>query len=311
MTTVESKEVVGDSTDNKEIKVDADDVDIPSDFFDEFEDSKFLDEIVEIVVPEQARLVRTDDQKQENAIETNGNKSNEEDATEPTLKRCLEKINDLTRSIERRKQRLQNNSLTRGGSKRKRRSHTRSPSPVTSRADRNVKSRDRDRRYSPRRSPSSRSNSGPRSGRRCRSRSRSRNRDRRSSRRDQPSNHQRIPFLEELTQTLAEKGLDFPEKDLLIQSRSNNNGGVALDRQTVATIGYPQMPISVAPYVPNVQMPMYNQPSYPPFWNGNYMINPMATSLQHTMLQHPFQAICAPNEPTANNVIHNDAKASE
>lgn len=304
MTTVESKDVAVDTADNKDTKEDADEVDIPSDFFDEFEDSKFLDEIVEIVVPEQARLVRTGDRTNENSMETNDDNADAEESVEPTLKRCLEKINDLTRSIERRKQRLQNNSLTKAN-KRQRRSHTRSPPPATNRVERNVKSRDRERRFSPRRSPS-----GPRSGRRCRSRSRDRNRDRRSSRRDRSASSYKISFLEELKQ----KGIDVSEKDVLAGLRSKENSAPVTDRQ-MATVGYPscEMPLTMAPYVSNVPMPTYNQPSYqPPYWNGNYMLNPMAISMQqHTMLQFPFQAICTPSVPPTNNVIHNGAKASK
>ncbi|XP_037036700.1 uncharacterized protein LOC119074575 [Bradysia coprophila] len=317
MSTVESDVVIGESSDNKEIREDEDDVDIPEDFFDEFEDNKFLDEIVEIVVPEQARLVRTSDTN-ENSTEANDEKPKVEESTEPTLKRCLDKINDLTRSIERRKQKLQT-TLTKS-SKRKRRSHTRSPSPTASRADRNVRNvRSRDRRFSPRRSPS-----GPRSGRRSRSRDRNRSRDRQrtsnGTRRDRSrsqssTNRPRaMSFLEELEQKFAEKGQDFPEKELLIQSRSKKNGvSAVLDRQVAATVGYPQceVPMNMSPYMPTVPMPMYNQTPYSPYWNANYMMNPMATNVQLAMQPLPFQAICAANDPTTMNVIPSDAKAND
>ncbi|KAG4080253.1 hypothetical protein HA402_010745 [Bradysia odoriphaga] len=309
MSTVESDVVIGESGDNKEIREDADDVDIPEDFFDEFEDNKFLDEIVEIVVPEQARLVRTSDTN-ENSTETNDDKPNVEESTEPILKLCLDKINDLTRSIERRKQKLQ--TTISKSSKRKRRSHTRSPSPATSRADRNVRSRDR--RFSPRRSPS-----GPRSKRRSRSRDRNRDRQKRTrrdrSRSQSTTNRPHVmSFLEELEQKFAEKGQDFPEKELLIQSRSKKNGvATVTDRQVVATVGYPQceVPINMSPYMPTVQMPMYNQAPYPPYWNGNYLMNPMTTNVQLAMQPLPFQAICAANDPTTVNVIPNDVKTIE
>lgn len=316
MSTVDN-DVVGASAGNREIKDDPDEMDLPEGFFDEFEDNQFLDEIVEIVVPEQSRLIKTGEING-NPNETNDSKVNADETgsvDSATLKDCLDQINDLSKSIERREQRIKNNLKSKA--KRKRRSHTRSPSPANNNnVDRNVRSRDR-------RSRSRRSPSGPRTSRtgsrrgRSRSRDRNRSRDRRGTRRDRSrsqskTSHPRgMSFLEELEQKFAEKGQDFPEKDLLM--RSKNNGVSALNRQ-VATIGYPQceVPINMPSYIqmPSVQLSMYNQPPYQPYWNGNYMINTMTAAMPHAMHQVPFQAICATNTPTTNTVMQNGTKAS-
>lgn len=271
-----------------------DSVDIPDDFFDEFEDSKFLDEIVEIVVPEQTRLVRTE----ENSTETI---NDDEDPTEPMLKRCIDDIENLSKSIKRRKQKIQSNL---DAHKRKR-----SFSPSTSRYDRNFRSRDRSR-LSPRRS-----RSRSRSGRRVRSRSRDRNRsrDRRPTRRDRsrsgsPVPHSRTTFLEELERKFAEKGQDFPEKDLLMKLRATTNGTISHS----PTIAYQQeVPMCMPPYIqlPTIQMSMYNQP-YPPYWNGNYMMDPMVANMQHPMQPIPMMPPL-PNDAIVSNVIPNATKTSE
>lgn len=285
-------------------------VELPDDFFDEFEDSKFLDKIVEIVVPEQTRLVRPDNVN-DNSTETNKSSNDQPNEEEPLYKRCLNEIDNLTKSIERRKRKLRGEITTTDNGKRKNR---RSHSPPSSRLDRNVRSRDR------RLSPARRSPSGPRS-RRVRSRSRERNRsrdrpDRRlsrsrrdRSRSDSPANQPRhMSFLEELERKFAENGQDFPEKDLLIQMRAKQNGTTGMNPYP-ATVGYSQVPIS--PYIQlpsmHIPMPMYNRP-YQPQWNGNYMMDPMAS------MQHPMQPILLPSpcvNGTTPNVIQNATTASK
>lgn len=282
-------------------------VELPDDFFDEFEDSKFLDEIVEIVVPEQTRLVRPDEVNDNSTETSKSSKSSNDQPNEegPLLKRCLNEINNLTKSIKRRKQRLRGETTTTDNGKRKNR---RSHSPPSSRLDRNVRSRDH------RLSPARRSPSGSRSRRvRSRSRERNRSRDRRlsrsrrdRSRSDSPANKSRgMSFLEELERKFAENGQDFPEKDLLIQMRAKQNGTTGMHPYP-ATVGYQQVPYIQLPNM-HIPMPMYNRP-YQPQWNGNYMMDPMAS------MQHPMQPIPLPS-PCVNgmtpNVIQNATTASK
>lgn len=284
--------------------------DVSDDFFNEFEDVKFLDEIVETAVPEESRLIRTDS-VEENSTETTTSKNDEPNDEEPILSRCLEEINNLTRSIERRKRRLRE-ELNESSKRKERRS--RSPNRKSPSSNRNVRSRDR--RLSPRRSPSGprREWSKGRSRGRSRSRSRERNRsrDRRLSRNRRDRSRSVTPvtqprgmsFLDELAQKFAEKGLDFPEKDLL---RANINGTSGANQYQVA-VRYPQheVPLGMPPYIP-MPMPMYNQP-YQPQWNGNYMIEPL-----HNIPQ-PIQQIIHPLpfvHNTGSNMIPNTAKASK
>lgn len=261
-------------------------VDLPDDFFDEFEDSKFLDEIVdEIVVPEQT-LEEANVNNPKDDGRNDANDEENEEPIEPGLQRCLTKIDKLSKSIERRKQRYQSEIEAR---KRKR-----SYSPPAGRYDRNFRSRER------------RSRSGSRNGRRggrSRSRERNRSRDRRRrdrSRSESPKNQTRgISFLEELERKFAEKGQDFPEKDLLMKLRASSNGAVPAASQTPMPMGYPDVAICMPQYIqmpPNLQMPMYNQP-YPHFWNGNFMMD------QHSMpanISMPMQQMAilpaAPND---------------
>ncbi len=286
MSTVDNNEIADNPA-----NVEDDGVDLPDDFFDEFEDSKFLDEIVEIVVPEQTRLISTNHETNNGSpTETNNDQRDQRNDDDGITKSCLDRIDNLEKSIKRRKQRLQNEMQTKQPKRR---------SPP-SRSDRNVRSRDR------------RSPSGPRCGRRGRSRSRDRSnhsRERRTSRRDRsrsgsPINHQSrgMSFLEELEHKFAEKGQDFPEKNLLIQLRAkNNNVPLAVDHNP---IGYPQdMPMYGMP--PYMQMPMYNQP-YQPYWNGNYMMEHMPSNMQ----QMPFVPSRA-NDAATNNVIYSASKDSE
>lgn len=280
-------------------------VELPDDFFDEFEDSKFLEKVVGNVVPEESPLDVADDSN----TKSSNDQSTEED---PVLKRCLDGIDNLTKSIERRKKRLREEcNDTVSGHRKLHRSHSISPS--NSRSDRNVRSRDRrvsprrvsPRRVSPRRLSPRRSPSGSRTERRSkgrsrgrsRSRERNRSRDRRLSRnrRDRtasPLNQPRsMSFLEELEQKFAEQGQDFPEKNLLIKLRDKVNGTSGTNQYPVA-VGYPQSEVPICmPY-----MHMYNSP-YPPQWSGSYMMDPM-----HAMthgIQHSMAVM--------NGMIHNNA----
>lgn len=286
MSTVDNVDTAGmdtaADTEDRMTGLEEENIDLPDDFFDEFEDSKFVDEIVEIVAPEQMRLIRKEDvndtvpdaNNQSNDATGASQSNHDHDTKDFVTKRCLEEINSLTKSIDRRRRRLQN-----GISEHNKRTNRVSHSPSTSRTDRNVRSRDR--RMSPRRSPS-----GSRGRRRSRSRERSR-RDRRSSRsrRDRsrsasPLNQSRpMTFLEELAQKFAEKGLDFPEKQILIDRK---NGTPAINPYP-ATGNYSRCE---APYMqmPNTQMPMYNANQlYQPQWNGNYM----TSNMQHVPLPLP------------------------
>lgn len=288
-------------------------VELPDDFFDEFEDDKLLDEIVEGVVPEQARLIRTDDTNGDSVDTSKSNddppnNNNNETDSEPELRHCLDEIKSLSESIERRKQKLLNDMLARDYAKNIRK-NPRSHSPSSSkRPERNGRGRSRDHRRSP---------SGPRNRRdRSRSRERNRSRDKRSSRgrrersrSDSPVYHTRgMSFLEELEQKFAEKGQDFPEIKLLMELRAKKNGTTAVLSQysSATNVVYQQCDVPICTMPPYMQMPMsmYNPP-YHPNWNGNYMMDP---SMQHTMHQVPLQA---PSTNPTPNVINNAINASE
>lgn len=285
-------------------------VELPDDFFDEFEDDKLLDEIVEGVVPEQPRLIRTDDTngKSVDTSKLNNdppNNNNNETDSEPELTHCLNEIKSLTESIERRKQKLRNEMLVCGKNNRR---NPRSHSPSSSkRPERN--NRSRDRRRSPIGSRTRRDRSRSRSRERNRSRDRRLSRGRRDrsrSRSDSPVYHARgMSFLEELERKFAEKGQDFPEMKLLMELRAKKNGTTAVvtEYSSATNVVYQQRDVPICTMPPYMQMPMsmYNPP-YHPNWNGNYMMNSMTSSMQHTMQQIPIQP---PVANTAPNVIHN------
>lgn len=273
-------------------------VELPDDFFDEFEDSNYLDEMVDIVAPEQTRLIRTDDTIDNKSTEaSNADKSNNDKQIEdqPILKRCLKSLESLTESIKNRKERLRNEVTTNADNKRK---HRRSHSPTSSRAERNGRSR------SSRRSPS-----GPKIRRdRSRSRDRHRSRDRRRrdrSRSESPSSRKTngMSFLEELEQKFASQGKDFPEMKLLMELRAKKNGATPAGvNQNTAHVGFTPLEVPMCmPQYMQMPMPMYPQP-YQPQWNGNYMMNPMTSmtsSMQHTMQQIPLP------QPSLNDTAQN------
>lgn len=289
---------------------------IPDDFFDEFEDTKFLDENVETIIAEQSRLIRSED-----SAETT--KSNEEDPAkenkpavqdeEPIVRRCLDEIDKLTKSIRRRKRKLREeitaNDRVKRSKERRSRSHSRD------RGRSNTPRNGRNRRSSPRRSPMSRRRSRGRSRGYSRERSRERSnwsRDRRSSRnrRDMRSRStspdtqpRSMSFLEELAQKFAAKGQEFPEKNLLMQlrARQHANDPTVLNTYPV-NVGYPPCEVP-QPYM-QMPMQMYSQP-YQPQWNGNYMMDPMST-MQHAIPQTPLPMIM---NVVQTNVEANSSKA--
>lgn len=133
------------------------------------------------------------------------------------MKRCLEEIDRLQRNIERRKKKIETGESGLGTSsesksRKSRQSRSRSKSRPRSRNDRSPRERSgRDR--------------GRHRNERKRSRSRHRQRSRRSTSgspraKRSTSTHKNLSFLEELAQTFAARGQDFPEKDLLMQQNA-------------------------------------------------------------------------------------------
>lgn len=144
------------------------------------------------------------------------------------MKRCVAEITKLQRQIERRKElitetershevALSSNKL-RKGHQRRSRSRSRSRNDRSSRRDKPGHSRSERKRSRSRHRSRSPGNFRHRA-RRSRSGS---PRGKRSS-----SMHKNLSFLEELAQTFASRGQEFPEKDLLLQQ---NAAGIAMSQ---------------------------------------------------------------------------------
>lgn len=204
---------------------------IPDDFFDELADTEFIDDLVE--------KSRDSGRTAPSPSGASPRDSGSRDGS-PQLARCLAEIDELQKKIQRRKRKLERDMVSRDND---------SDSDVGRERDRERKGRDRERdrrSRSPLRFHDSyyrrhRSRSNEREsernrgrpyishrGRKSRSRSRSPNRNYRGSRANRKrsksptakrsgSNHNSLTFLEELAQTFAERGQDFPEKDLIMQ----------------------------------------------------------------------------------------------
>lgn len=232
--------------------------DIPDDFFDELSDIKY-----DTAAPNGSP----------NASGSGGDS--------PQLARCLAEIDELQKKIQRRKRKLERDLTA-----------TKSPETKVSR-DRD-RDRERDRRgrdhrsrsvspvrrgrngtdnNSRRRSPDR--HSRHRNNNRGRSRSRSRSgRGGPSNRNHSPggkrasSNHKSLSFLEELAQTFAERGQDFPEKDLIMQPQGGQmHAAAAMQNMNIYYPGLQQQYQNAAAVTTG--FPMQQPDSY-------YGINPMA-----------------------------------
>lgn len=220
------------------------DDELPENFFEDFENNDFLDELVENVAM---------DEETEGAPESGEEKSNRRSrSSSPIVNRCLEEIDKLTQEIRRRKRRLQQELSANDGASRT--SEIETPTSTTEidklerRSRRHTARRSRSPRRRSRESHNTQNNRpridirrtipNSRIRRRSRSRSRSRNRNQRvrSRERDREprrprsgspprKTHRRavsppssqISFLEELERTFAKQGKTFPEKELLLR----------------------------------------------------------------------------------------------
>lgn len=233
---------------------------LPENFFEDFENNDFLDELVENVEfnededPDERMVVESDEDKPSNRRSR---------SSSPIVNRCLEEIDKLTQEIRRRKRRLQQELSANDGASRTI-SEIETPTSTTEVEKHGRKSRRSPRRSrSPRRrsreshhTSSSRTTRTETSSRRppkvpntrVRRRSRSRSPPRRLRSREPRSRRPRsgspprkihrraaasppttqMSFLDELEQTFAKQGKAFPEKDLLLRTKSQS---IIVDQQ--------------------------------------------------------------------------------
>lgn len=187
-----------------------------------------------------------------------------EDEDDEQLKRCLAEIDELQRNIARRKQKIEANEADLSNATRDARKTRRSRSRSRSRNERSSRDRGRDK--------------GRRNDRK-RSRSRQRHRTRRSKSgspraKRSMSTHKNLSFLEELAQTFAARGQEFPEKDLLMQQNAAA-GGSSSSMQAMAgtSMHFPQQMVGANGGTFAQQPARYGSQS-----NMYYGINPMHAS---------------------------------
>lgn len=266
------------------------DGDIPDDFFDELADIKYEGH-------------ETAEQPLDSPEGSGGDS--------PQLARCLAEIDELQKKIQRRKRKLERDLTSHGEASSESKAESKESSRDRSNRD---KDKERDRRNRERRTRSRspayrrrRSPSPSRHNRHRRSRSRSpRNNYRggrgpgRNNRSKSPNNNKRaasnqksLSFLDELALTFAQKGQEFPEKDLLM---SQNHGMPMMGG------GPPIDPIAMQNmniYYPGLQQQYQNVPQagFPNQPNNYYGINPMA------MPNEPFNAM-PPAMQNVNNNLH-------
>lgn len=198
----------------------------------------------------------------------------------PQLARCLAEIDELQKKIQKRKRKLEKDLFSRGQDSelersrererrtRERRSKSRSPIRRTDDRRRRSRSSDRDAHRSSRHHGRKSRSRSPRGHRRIGTRTKSPPHKRSSEVKNS------LSFLEELAQTFAERGQDFPEKDFLMQPQSSNlmNPGPMLAPPNM--VFYP--PMNSYPSAPPVQTVDFSMnPS------GYYGINPMALTSDH------------------------------
>lgn len=259
---------------------------LPENFFEDFENNEFLDELVENV------SFNADEENDCIADESDEDEaSNRRSRTSsPIVNRCLEEIDKLTQEIRRRKRRLQrelsaNDAASRDSQteaptsttevdtvdRHSRRYRRRSRSPPSTRRPRESHhtsdSSSRLRSTEVRRSTTMQlARTRRRSRSRTRSRSRSRTKSRRTGSRDRgaprrsdrespPRKSRRradtppssqISFLDELEQTFAKQGKTFPEKELMLRSK----------RAPILDLPQPYQPI-----IPDLRQTFYTDPS--------------------------------------------------
>lgn len=210
----------------------------------------------------------------------------------PQMARCLAEIDVLQKKIQKRKRKLERDlsnrdvimdndtERVRNRDRNRRELHSKSRSPYRNR--RRSRSPDRDRTRQHNRKSRSRS---PRNQHRTR-RSNTPSRNNRSS-----SNHKSLSFLEELAQKFAERGQEFPEKDLIMQPQEMNQ--MPSMHPPTNMVYYPgHNPYATMPVIPQPDFPM--NPMNP---NSYYGINPMAI--------HPIQfPSTMPQQPQNINNLH-------
>lgn len=275
------------------------DGDIPDDFFDELVDTEYIDKLV-------GSAHRDVSNRDASAID--GPNESGSGGDSPQLARCLAEIDELQRKIQRRKRKLERD-LT---------AHR--PDPLDSdpenreRAGREHLSRDRERerrrdRRSKSMSPSHRSRAtgdgfrrrsrspirGAKHHNRHRNRSRSRsprghqrggrggdgNRNNSPGVKRESSNHKSLSFLEELAQTFAERGQDFPERDALLMHPHGGQMHGGIDTNAMQNMNI---------YYPGLQQQYQNQSAAAagfPNPVGYYGINPMAMHSEQQFAMPP------------------------
>lgn len=119
-----------------------------------------------------------------------------------------------------------------------------------------------------------------------------------------------MSFLEELEKKFAEKGQEFPEKDLLMKLRNQLNGTtstmIGMNHYS-CTYSQSEVHVSMPPFLQMpMRMPMYNQP-YQPQWNGGYMMESRPPMPPHVpQISHPYPATNTPQ-----NIIQSSTKGGK
>lgn len=212
---------------------------IPDDFFDELADSEFIDDLVE--------KSRDSGRTAPSPSAASPRDSGSRDGS-PQLARCLAEIDELQKKIQRRKRKLERDMVSRDNDsdsdlarerdrerkgRDRERDGRRSRSPLRfhdsyyrrhrSRSNERETERSRGRPYTSHRGRKSRSRSPPNRNNYNRGLRNNRNRSKSPTAKRSGSNHNSLTFLEELAQTFAERGQDFPEKDLIMQPHVHIN----------------------------------------------------------------------------------------
>lgn len=261
-------------------------MDVPDNFFDEFEDNEFVDHLIDSVLPEK---------EDENHTKA-GSSLREKRSSSPMVERCLQEIDKLTKDIQRRKRKLEREMTKEQPSSSTDIRRRRSPSPGRSAGrkwspHRRIRTRSRSRSPDLRQRPAS---YRPRSPLR-RSRSRERRRMlytsirgspyRKRTRAESPvagtSTKSSMTFMEELEKKFAEQGKAFPEKYLVLgaQKTANLNGPrprPPLLELPMSGTTDPMPPLPTSTYPPYLSHGYYGsvEPNQM-YMYANYGVNPM------------------------------------
>lgn len=275
-------------------------MDVPDNFFDEFEDNEFVDHLIDSVLP---------DKDEENHAKA-GSTSREKRSSSPMVERCLQEIDKLTKDIQRRKRKLEREMTKEQPSSSTDIRRRRSPSPGRSAGrkwspHRRIRTRSRSRSPDLRQRPAS---YRPRSPLR-RSRSRERRRitytssrispHRKRTRPDSPvagtSTKSSMTFMEELEKKFAEQGKAFPEKYLLLGAqKAANMSNIPRPRPPLLDL---PMPVStdLIPPLPTSVYPPYQSHGYyggaeatQMYMYPNYSVNPMTPIIAPSVAPMPI-----------------------